>query len=352
MPRRSRSSRSLHQALFALLAFLLLSASRCYERSRYDPTPGLIQATLSLTTEGGQTSLPADGVSRLLLIAQISPGADLDKRTIVFSTSAGTLIGGTAGAAGMEVPADSSGQAVIQLQSSQRVEVAVVKASVKEVPGITRQITIAFGASDPNATLQFVAHPDSAPADGASTSAFTVRLSPALPVGTTVTFQSTAGLFAPENMAMVTRTADASSTATVLLVSPTTITTALVRATANNVTQEVTIDFQRALPDQITVSTNGKFQVKAAATDSISVTATFLRDRGTVTAGTVATFKAVTPSGQSIGLFTDITTVNAMGQATATFLAPDVAYRGPATIVVGASGSGVTGTAPIQIVDP
>jgi hypothetical protein len=348
MSRRS----SLPRTLLALLALLLLTAGRCYERSRYNPTPGLVEETLSLTTAGNQTTLPADGISRLLLIAQISAGADLDKRTIVFSTSSGTLVGGTPGAAGMEVAADANGQAVIQLQSSQRVEVAVVKATVKEVPGITRQITIAFVGSDPNATLQFVAHPATAPADGASTSAFTVRLSSALPAGTAVAFQSTAGLFAPENAAMVTRTVDASSTATVLLVSPAAISTALVTATANNVTQQVTIDFVRALPDQITVSTNGKFQVKASASDSLAVVATFLRDRGTVTTGTVATFKAVDPAGRSLGLFRDVTTTDATGKATATFIAEGVAYRGPATIVVGAAGSGVTGTAPIEIVDP
>jgi hypothetical protein len=232
------------------------------------------------------------------------------------------------------------------------VEVAVVQATVQEVPGITRQISIAFGAANPNDTIQFTTHPDSAPADGASTSAFTVRLSPSLPPGTTVTFQATAGLFAPENAAMATRTVDASSQATVLLVSPTTITTALVRATANNVTQEVTINFVRALPDVITVSTNGKFQVQASASDSLAVTATFLRNLGTVTAGTVATFKVVTPSGQSIGLFRDVTTTNATGVATATFIASGVTYRGAATLVVGANGTSVTGTAPIQIVDP
>lgn len=352
MARSQPSFPALERALLALLALTLLTATRCYERNRYDPTPALVDATLSLSTEGNQTSLPADGISRLLLVAQITPGADLDKRTIVFATSTGTLVGGTAGAGGMEVPADSSGRAVIQLQSSQRVEVAVVAAAVKEVPGITRQITIAFVAADPNATLQFVAHPDSAPADGASTSAFSVRLSPALPVGTMVEFTSTSGLFAPEGLAKVTRTADASSSATVLLVSPATITTALVSAKANNVTQQVTIAFFRALPDLVTVSTNGKLQVKAAATDSLAVTATFLRDQGTVTAGTVATFKVVDPTGQSLGLFRDVTATSATGVATATYSAADVAYRGPATLVVGAAGTSVTGTAPIEIVEP
>src|SRR5690349_16409211 len=100
--------RSLQRALLALLALLLLTAGRCYERSRYDPTPGLIDATLSLSTVGGQTSLPADGVSRLTIVAQISPSSDLDKRTIVFTTSAGTLVGGTAATGGTAVAADST----------------------------------------------------------------------------------------------------------------------------------------------------------------------------------------------------------------------------------------------------
>jgi hypothetical protein len=335
------------------VAAALLSASRCYEKSDYDPTPALVEQTLSLSTEGGATTLPADGVSRLRLVAEISPRADLDNRTLAFSTTAGTLVGGTPGTGGeQEVQADSQGRATIELRSAQQVGDAVVTARVKQVAGLTRQVVIGFVSADPDSVIRFVAVPASAPADGATLSAFTVELSPALPLGTSVQFQTTLGVFAPEAAASVSRAADGSFRATADLESPATLGTARIRATASQVTREATIEFRRALPDLVTVGTGGKFQVMANDTDTVTVTGTFLRDLGQVTAGTVATFRAADATGATIGFFRDVTTIGSDGQATAVFHPGSTAYRGRVTITVGAAESRVTGTTEIEVVDP
>lgn len=336
-----------------LLAAGLLCANRCYESSDFDPTPALIEQALSLSTEGGATTLPADGISRLRIIAQITPEADLDKRTIVFTTSAGALVGGADGGGGArEVEAGADGQATIELQSSQQVEEAVVKASVKEVAGLTRQILIAFVAADPDEVIRFTVQPATAPADGMTLSAFTVALSPSLPLGTEVSFQTTLGSFAPEGATTVTRPADASFTATADLMSPSTLGTARIRATAHQVTREATLGFVRALPDRITVTTGGTVEVPASATGAVTVTATFLREVGDVTAGTVATFSATGDGGAPVGSFRGVEVVGTNGQAAADFMPGETEYRGPVTLTVGAEGSTVTGTAQVQVVDP
>lgn len=345
--------RRLRPAAGLLLAAGLFSASRCYEKSDYDPTPALVEQSLALSTEGGVTALPADGVSRLRLFAEISPRADLANRTIAFSTTAGILVGGAPGMGGeQEVQADSQGRATIELRSAQQVGEAVVTARVKQVTGLVRQIVIGFRPADPDSLIRFVAAPSTAPADGATLSAFTVELSPALPLGTAVQFQATLGVFAPESAASVSRTADGAFRATADLESPATLGTARVRATAGQVTREVTLQFHRALPDLITVATGGDFQVMANATDSVTVTGTFLRDLGQVTAGTVATFRASDTTGAAIGFFRDVTVIGADGRATAVFLPGTTAYRGRVTITVGAADSRTTGTTEIEVIEP
>ena len=354
---QDRASRRRRGLLATCLAASLLFAGRCYEKGDYSPTAPPVAGALTLTSANQQTTLPADGVSRLRLVARIDPNADPDKRTVLFSTSAGTLVG-TANASGqVPVAADGTGTATIELQSSQQVESAVVTAGIENVAGLTRTLLVSFVAADPDGVVRFVTAPASAPADGATVSTFVVQLSPTLPLGTKVTFQATAGVFLPEATASVERTTDGSYTATADLQSPTTIGPARVTATAQNVSRQATIDFHRAHANHVTVSTNGVFQVPATADATLAVTATFLRDIGRVTPGAVATFRAVTDTGAPIGAFRDVTTVTADsagtgGTATATFLPGATTYRGPVTITVGAQGSSVTGSTQVQIVAP
>ncbi len=340
-------------ALGSLVVSLLgLAAVGCYKQSDYEP-PALVEESLVVGTVGGATSIPADGVSRLTIVAQLDRRADLDKRTVVFSTSAGTLVGGAAATVSgeREVAADSTGRATIELVSAQQVGPAVVLARVKEVPGLSRSLAIGFTAADANDVIRFVTNPTSAPADGATKTVFTVEVSSALPLGTQVTFSTSGGQFAPESSANATRMIDGSFRATVQLVSASTIGGGIVRATANQVTRETAISFVRALPDRILVSTGGKVTAQAGLADPVTVTVGFERDIGSVTVGTGAVFSATDSSGRAIGLFRDSSTVDANGRAASTFLAGTTSYRGPVTIAVSTPGSSVRGTATIEITD-
>ena len=162
-----------------LLAGLVLIGG-CYDKDDYVPSAN--ETRLTLLSPSGTNTVAADGFSRLGLIARISPRADADRRTVVFSTSAGTLIGGTGVGATREVPADTAGEAFIELQSSQRVETALVTAGVKDVPGLTTNLTVSFVALDPNQILRFTTVPNGPfPADGATSTSFSVTLSGAVP---------------------------------------------------------------------------------------------------------------------------------------------------------------------------
>lgn len=332
------------------LAALLLTAGRCYKEEDFSPTAPPTQNALVLSTATGATTLPADGVSRLRIVAQISPDASPDRRTVVFSATAGTLIG-TAANGTVAVPADGSGRATIELQSAQQVGESVVTAGIQGVAGVTRQLTLSFVPANLDDVLQFTAAPASAPADGASISSFTVKLAPTLPVGTQVTFTTTAGTLQPGDVSSLTLTADASYTVTADLKSAAAIGPARVTATARNVSRQATIQFQRALPDRITVSTNGTSTVAPSGSAGVTVVATFLRDLGAVTPGTVATFRAQRQNGGAVGFFRDVSTV-ANGQATATFIPGETTQGGRVNLIVGAEGTAVTGSTTIELVVP
>jgi hypothetical protein len=336
---------------FLSLAAVLLVAplAACYDKSDFSPTEALVDKIVVLTAADGVTSVPADGFSRLRLEARLVGEPSFTNRNIVFSTSNGTLDGGTAvdNCTGCrKVAADGSGRASIDLVSSQRVGTAVVRATPEAAPGITASLTVNFGAAEPDQTLQLVAAPGRAPADGATLSTFTAAISPSLPAGSRmVTFQTTAGTFAPANMPSVEVSADAGGLASADLVSPRQITTGRVTATVNGVTREAAIRFERALPNVITANVDTPIATAAVST-RIKVTATLLRNVGMVTDGTLVTFRAARPDGTPVGLFTNITTTT-NGVATADFL-PGAGPAGPVTITVGAQETSVTGT--VQVV--
>jgi hypothetical protein len=331
----------------SLIGVLFLFA--CYDKSDYSPTSSLVDRVVVLSAANGATSLPADGFSRLRIEARLQGDPDFAKRTVVFSTSNGTLVGGspvTNCTGCMSVPADGSGRATIDLVSSQQVGTTVVRAWPADAPGITASLSIDFGPAQPDQTLQFVAAPDRAPADGATVSTFTVGISPSLPAGSrTVTFQTTAGTFAPGNAASVQVSADAGGRASADLVSPRQITTGRVTATVNGVTREASIRFERALPNVITATVDMPI-APAATSTKIKVTATLLRNVGTVSDGTVVTFRATKADGTPVGLFTNVTTTT-NGTASADFL-PNTTEAGTVTITVGAQDTSVTGT--VQVV--
>ncbi len=337
----------------ARVAALLLLAG-CHESDDFSPTAPQLDTILSLTAEDDRTTIPADGISRVRILARIAPNAAADRRTLVFSTSAGTLVGGRANADGtQEVDADLTGLATLELQSALQVGQALVQAKVKAAPQVVRQLAITFAAANPDTVIRFVAAPASAPADGATRSGLSVQISSSLPLGTQVAFSTSLGTFGRSGTNSDTVTVDGSFTATTDLVSHTAIGSARVTATAANVSTQEEIHFTRAFPDRITTALSAP-TVGAAAAGTVTITATFLRDVGKVTPGTVAIFTATDAAGAPIGSFSDVTVV---GQATpdvatADFLPGATAYRGPVTLTVRADGAATTATTTVTVTDP
>lgn len=341
--------------LFAALSLgaLLAGSAGCYDKSSYSPTAQLVDQILTLTTASGATSVPADGFSRLQLVAQLLGAPAFDRRVVVFSTTNGTLAGGQAVAnctGCQQVEADGNGRAVIDLVSSQTIGNAVVTASPQSAPGVAAQMTISFVAAQPDGIIQFVQAPTRAPADGATLTTYTVQVSPSTPQASrTVTFTTTNGAFAPSGATTIQVPVDAGNRASADLRSPNQIGTGRVQATIEGVTQEVSVSFERALPNAIVVAASPS-SVPAAADSTVTITATLLRNIGSVSDGTLVTFRAVRDDGTPVGRFTNITRT-ASGTAMATFL-PGAGAAGLVTVIAGAEGTSVTGSVVVELTAP
>ncbi len=107
-----------------------------------------VDGVLSFETAGGVSTLPADGASRLRLIARIA--SDSSERSVKFNTSDGELAGGT-GSSTTErtVVADSADQALIELESSRDLVTAIVQAQLVNTPFV-RTLAIQFVRAAPN----------------------------------------------------------------------------------------------------------------------------------------------------------------------------------------------------------
>jgi hypothetical protein len=343
--------------LAAVFAAVFLAAGCNYKKSDYSPTAPLARKIIVLEQPGTAT-LPADGFSRLRLAARLVGEPSFDKRSVVFSTSNGTLDGGDAvdNCSGCrKVAADGAGNAFIDLVSSQRVGSAVVKAWPADSPGITASVTLDFVGSQPDGTIKFVAAPSRAPADGSTLSTFSVEISASLPTASRqVTFTATSGKFSPGDLSSIPVDTDAGGRASADLKSPREISTARVTAKVNGVSRETSILFERALPDRITVVADPVQAVAAAAT-KIHVTATLLRDIGLVTDGTVVKFSAERKNGAPLVGFTNVTaSATASGTTTVTASAdfiPGLILTAPEliTIFVTQEDAKITGSTQVQL---
>ena len=340
-------------AYLILLAPLLL-ASDCggFDESDFrnpvGPSPFItLQAGAGFTTVGGQHRLPADGVSRGLLIARIS--ADSTQRVIVFTTSAGSLLGGSPSAATTAEVTAVGGEATIELRSSQQVEPARVQATVKDRTDVSSSIEVQFVRPDVSSLIRFTQSPASAPADGRSVSFFEVEISPSIAEAErTVSFQTSVGSFDPEVADRAREVAvGVGSAARIGLYSPEEITQGELSATVTNTTITAPIRFTRALPDAILLELD-KLTVRNTADDEITVTVRLLRDLGTVTDGTIVTLRAE-QGGAAFGLFRG-DQQSTDGQATVRFTPAGDGVPGDARMVIGAQGTGVTATADFEVV--
>jgi len=319
----------------------------CYHEHDYDSLTA--SGTLLALRTQPTTSLPADGTSRLTIIATIASNADPTKRTIVFDTTAGTLIGGTTSGSGKAVTAGPNGEAVIQLQSSNTVETAIVTAVVSGVSDVQGRLEVPFVAFDPAAVIRFTVAPASAPADGATISTFVVQVpnAAALPTASrTVSFTTTLGTLVEASSLL-----DSSGTARALLRSPTTADVGRLRASVGTFFSDALIRFDPAPPDALTI-TSDKFSIKHDLKDTATLTVQLRRSVGTASKDTEISLRATDQNGNGIGvfaanpIFSDTT-----GKATVGF-GVGTDYEGPVTIVASANGGKVTGSTTVQITKP
>jgi hypothetical protein len=330
-----------------LFGVFLLIAGGCYKESNYSPTDPQVTGALTLAPVDGTLSIPADGVSRVTLVATIAADADSNKRVITFTTSSGSFVGAAAGSGTtLDVTAGSDGRALVILQSSQTVETAIVTAVVKGSANVAAQRQIQFTAPNPDDVLRFVTAPAAAPADGQTITLFKVAVSPSVTTGT-VTFSSTAGTFP-----VATVPIGIDHTATAGLMSSKTPGVGTVTATlSGGFSRQIPFRFDVALPnvisvvvDSLTVMPGGK----------VHVTAHLTRPVGQVTANTVAVFSAKDSNGNDVGGFENVTVVQPGASAsdsiaTADFLPGATAAPGPVTIFVGTDPASVTGSTTITV---
>src|SRR6185503_18428716 len=233
-------------------------------------------------------------------------------------------------------PANADGLAVVRLQSARAVGIARITATALNV---SRTVDVAFTAVSVSDIITLAASETSLPSDGRSSARITATVAAGLPVARrTVTFRmtGTGGQFLPEGAATVTRDADSSGQARVVLQADSKTGFARVVAEVDKTTSnDVTIQLVPALPDRVVLRSDA---VRLSSGNETQITAELRRNIGTVTEGTVVTFTATTNTGASIGAFRNVRTSNAQGDVTATFSLGTTTYLGPVTITASVAG--------------
>ena len=138
--------RRFHALCFSIALVVLAGCSE--SGSPTSVPPGEL---ISLTASA--SSIPADGVSRVTLTAQIPANASSGNRTVTFTSTSGTLVGGAPGNGGsmsLALQADVDGRATAQLQSPTLVGAAQVTAAVST---FLQTLTIAFSGALPDRIL-------------------------------------------------------------------------------------------------------------------------------------------------------------------------------------------------------
>ena len=328
----------------AAILVILVAATACpHDPNDYIGNPSEF---IVLEVEGGATTIPADGFTETRITATLVAN-DPIAAEVQFATTRGAFVGVKVTDGKATVRVDQDKTASILLRSGTESGEGTVSATVVDNEKVHRGLTLSFVPPDPDDVMRFVAAPGNAPADGATRSLFVTEVSGAI-TDRTVAFSTTAGKF-PDGKLTASIPADTNNQAAVELVSATTVLSGVVSATINGVTRTASISFDRALPDQI-LALPDALEVEAGKT--LNVNGTLLRNAGTVTPQTIATFDTQRPDGSSLGGFLSIQPSNLQGQVSATYLPGDTAYRGPVTIIIGVIGSPVTGSTTIQLIEP
>ncbi|MEO8256706.1 MAG: hypothetical protein ABI868_05095 [Acidobacteriota bacterium] len=282
-------------------ALLALLTGACHDPSAYVISPD--NADQILRVDVSAASIPADGLSRTTIKAAIAPGAAADRRDVTFTTNTGTLVFGARTGLTVTVTADVAGEAVLQLQSSPRVESALVEVKVLT---IARTVTVEFTPPVPDSTFTLAASPETIRADGFSQATVSAQLQR---LGTTeqriVEFKTTAGtLTAPGVTAgsVIRVGANADGQAAASLQASKLAETAHVTATALNVTRSVDVTFTAANPSDIIRLASTDSSLPADGKSTARMTATIApglpADKRTVTFRMTGTGGVFLPEGQ------------------------------------------------------
>ena len=295
----------------ALWLLLLASATGCHRPDDYLLAPQsdeVLNVTLSTTT------LPADGIARATITAQLDPRTDIDKRQITFTTTAGTLIANGNESRSVTVPADTSGKAVVELRSTTTPATARVDVTVASV---SRSTSVEFTQLLREQVFDVALSSTSVPADGFSTVVITVTLKR---LGTldqrAVKFETSAGTFNASGQLSaraVTMTAGATGRIVVELLSDA-VGTAHVRVTALDTVYEFDVTFTALTQPEVFDVTVGSTSIPADGFSTTPITVTLKRpgttqqravkfetSAGTLIAPGLAASKAVTLTADATG---------------------------------------------------
>jgi hypothetical protein len=307
-----------YRSLFVIaLATALAVAVACHDKEKYVPlspdNPNGLDLNAVLAVAANPTSVPADGVSKTRITAHIDPSATT--RKISFATTLGTLIAGEksvlAQAGTLDVDADTSGAASVDLKTVASVATARVTVSIKPSPtaaAIVRDLDVPFVGVNGDQVLTLTSSASSLPADTFSTATITAQLNfvgdRQQPVvfsasrGTLLKFGATTG---GTGDAANTVTADATGAARIQLRSDATVGTARIGAKAIGFEREIFVEFTPINPSDIitlrpdldTAPADGATRVRIVARVSASIpdignnrVVTFTSTDGTFVSGT------------------------------------------------------------------
>lgn len=331
-----------------LLCGLALGA--CHDPADYDLTEEQVQSIISLEVTGA-ASIPADGFTTTTLVARIYP-SNANNRTLLISTDRGTLVkgGGKMADGTLTINVGPDGSLEFDLKSSVESGDAVVVVTANGQPLVSASKTVTFEPANPDDTVRFITVPANMPADNASQSTIEVQLNTNIPAASRqATFDTTLGSLIPASKPIA---ADANGVVRVTLQSPPAVGSTRLTVTHGSVIRQTSVDFVRALPMSISAATT-RLTVKSSVDESVEVTGMLSRTPGSVTSGSTVLFEAFrTDTGAPIGAFRNITTSDATGRVSGSFLPGVTDHRGDVELRISTPDRSISGSTLIRIIAP
>src|SRR5690242_19224909 len=130
---RLRMTQRMSRASFGVILSIVMAS--CHDPSHYQPLSATNNNGLNpdavLKVTPAATTIPADGLSRVLITARVDPASTV--RRVAFATTLGTLIAGgqsVASTASLTLDVDANGEASVELKSATEVATARVTATL------------------------------------------------------------------------------------------------------------------------------------------------------------------------------------------------------------------------------